>query len=403
MESIRLFNPDNDLALANGDANYLPPRSARRMATDLAMLPAWYATEGDVIVLPDSDALYYWKKEKYPPLLLPEVRWTTVREPLPHLPIRPWGWNPALVKQLVTMGAASDLLPSPEEMEQIRRLSGRGTAVRLLERLIQDGKSHPLLGESWLCHTEEEVARRVEALSHSLLKAPWSGSGKGLQPAQGSYIPPLSGWCRRTLQQQGGVVVEPMYRKVVDFAMEFHRATPDAPLTFAGYSLFKTDIRGAYAGNLLLSDEEIERELCRYVPLHTLTYVRQTACRLLEEELSPSAYCGYAGIDMMICDDAVDSIFPEYRMHPCVEVNLRMNMGVVSRLLHDRHVEPGHRGAFHISYFSSPEALKEFHRQRLAETPPQYSGQGRLAAGYQSLTPIGRDTQYCAWMQITSF
>ena len=57
-----IFNPDNDLALANGDPNYLPPKSARRMAEDLAMLPAWWAEKGDTILIPNTDGLYYWKQ-----------------------------------------------------------------------------------------------------------------------------------------------------------------------------------------------------------------------------------------------------------------------------------------------------------------------------------------------------
>ena len=38
-----LFNPDNDLALGNNSPYYQPPASARQMAADLAVLPAWVA------------------------------------------------------------------------------------------------------------------------------------------------------------------------------------------------------------------------------------------------------------------------------------------------------------------------------------------------------------------------
>ena len=33
-----LFNPDSDLALANNEANYIAPASARRMAQDMASM-----------------------------------------------------------------------------------------------------------------------------------------------------------------------------------------------------------------------------------------------------------------------------------------------------------------------------------------------------------------------------
>ena len=48
---------------------------------------------------------------------------------------------------------------------------------------------------------------------------------------------------------------------------------------------------------------------------------------------------------MMICR------FPEnekpfFRIHPCVEINLRMNMGVVARFLYDRYVRSDSTGRF---------------------------------------------------------
>ncbi|BDW79475.1 hypothetical protein BFINE_52700 [Bacteroides finegoldii DSM 17565] len=45
-KTLYLFNPEHDLALASGEINYMPPASARQMATELALLPVWYAEEG---------------------------------------------------------------------------------------------------------------------------------------------------------------------------------------------------------------------------------------------------------------------------------------------------------------------------------------------------------------------
>ena len=51
MEALYLFNPENDMALACGDPYYMAPASARRMAAELSMLPAWYAEEGETVWL----------------------------------------------------------------------------------------------------------------------------------------------------------------------------------------------------------------------------------------------------------------------------------------------------------------------------------------------------------------
>ena len=48
--SLYIFNPDHDLALASGDVNYMPPATARRMAEELALLPAWYASAGSAVL-----------------------------------------------------------------------------------------------------------------------------------------------------------------------------------------------------------------------------------------------------------------------------------------------------------------------------------------------------------------
>lgn len=397
MSKTYVFNPDSDMALANGDANYLPPRSARRMADDLAFLPVWYADEGDSVLIPHSDTLYYWSKTFPDGVFHSEIKWITERETLPSQRVSPWGWNLALVKRLSTRGLPAGYLPTWEEMDLMRQLSCRQTAVEVLTSVAQSlSAGHPLIGESAFCLTEEEVARRVASFPATMLKAPWSSSGKGLRRAQGQYTPPLSGWCARTISQQGGLVVEPLYNKVKDFAMEFHSSGDGSPLSFVGYSSFVTDANGSYEGNRLMTDEEIETDLSHYVPRETLHIVRLTLQRLIGERISLH-YAGYVGVDMMICMDGQGG----YRLHPCVEVNLRMNMGVVAHIFHERYVASGCHGRFMVEYFPTSDALKQAHRLRMEEFPLSLSDDGRICRGYHPLTPVGRDTQYIVWALVS--
>ena len=44
---LHLFNPENDLAIADGNANYCAPPSALKIAYDLSTLPLWYANNED--------------------------------------------------------------------------------------------------------------------------------------------------------------------------------------------------------------------------------------------------------------------------------------------------------------------------------------------------------------------
>ena len=140
---------------------------------------------------------------------------------------------------------------------------------------------------------------------------------------KGIFTTFISGWCARVAASQGGVVGEPIYNKVEDFAMEFY-ADGRGRVVFAGYSVFHTGGSGMYAGNDLLSDEKILQKLSAYVPQEEFIRLRTR----LEEELSAlfgGFYHGYLGVDMMICHFPDEA--PVYRIHPCVEINLRMNMG----------------------------------------------------------------------------
>ena len=401
MAKTYIFNPDSDLALANGDANYLPPRSARRMADDLSLLPAWYADEGDAVLIPSSDVIYYWSKTLSNNILRSEIKWITNKESLPSQPLSPWGWNAALVKQMKVRGLGDEHLPSVEEMEALRALSSRRMAVEVLKALMQNlSGTHRLIGEAAFCVTEEEIAQQVTSYPTTMLKAPWSSSGKGLRRGQGEYAPPLSGWCARTLAQQGAVVVEPLYRKVKDFAMEFYSAGDGAPLTFVGYSRFVTDANGSYEGNLLMADEEIERELSTYVSREALHSVRAMLQELIGERIGAD-YRGYVGVDMMVCLVKRENQKWDMCLHPCVEINLRMNMGVVAHIFYERYVAKGCRGRFVVDYYPTPEALREAHRQRMEEAPLQLSPEGRICKGYLPLTPVGRETQYLVWALIS--
>ena len=70
----------------------------------------------------------------------------------------------------------------------------------------------------------------------------------------------------------------------------------------------------------------------------------------MEESLASllnRGYCGFLGVDMMIClEDG------RYLLHPCVEINLRMNMGVVSHTIFNRYVHCLSHGKYIVKYYS---------------------------------------------------
>lgn len=442
---IYIFNPDHDLALANFSPYYTPPATALQLMRDLELLPVWYGREGFVPV--ESENARHFADEvgrlfplRTSPLPLSEI--TAGKRLLPAAaatPVTsermgstkkmsdeergvrsasfirkmmgaeriaesekggtlrtlrfareafaPWGWNPALRRKLLQWGADETMLPSQEALERLRCDSNRQSAVWLLEALKAADAS--FCGASRYCTGMEELMAYLNSFpGDKLLKMPLSGSGKGLVWVLGKITEKQADWCRRVIRMQGGVVAEPVRRKVVDFAMEFsmENGTP----RFVGYSLFHTTASGAYRHNELLSDQRIEERLTSFVPSVRLRRLRQLLTEKLPE-IFP-LYDGFLGVDMMIC-----STPPGYAIHPCVEVNLRMNMGVVACCLRQRFMAAGTEGVFSVGYHKKPGDALSFHRKMQREHPATVCN-GKITSGYLALTPITPETRYVAYI-----
>lgn len=388
---IHLFNPDHDLALASGQHNYMSPASARVFMHNLATLPYWLAEDGEGLWLEDEEHVDFvqrlntgFDRHVHPitPTLLPEVEVDA---------ILPWGWNPALCKHLAGKGFALWLLPAHTLLAKYRHFAHRQQAVRLLPSLRLNehfcGRS-VLLTDLPSCHAF------VRSQIPCLLKAPLSGSGKGINRCRGVFTPSLEGWCKRLVHSQGGVVGEPLYDKVADFAMEF-RWEQGQDLAFVGYSLFDTDAGGSYMGSTLASDADIEQRLSTWVEVQQLRYLRTELLQRLPQLLG-DGYRGFLGVDMMICRFDTS---PTYRIHPCVEINLRTNMGIVAHRLTERLLPPGGRGRFAIDFHPQLGEALARHRQLEAEHPLVLNA-NRVQSGYLALNPVNEDTRYRAWMLV---
>ena len=376
MHILYVFNPSHDLALANGSVSYMSPESTRRFTNDLAYLPAWYAERGQVLV-PRG---FHWQ----PPIPLPVYYITTDKLRQKEFDqVLPWGWNESLCKQLHELGIALEVMPSHDELQQIRLLSHR-TIARHAMLFMHERHPSWLLPEPCEMLTDmDEVASYVASHDHFVFKAPWSGSGKGIFFAQAPLTDSLSGWCRRTIYKQGSVMAEPALAKVQDFAMEF--LIDENRVAFAGYSLFESEPTGIYRANRLMSDEEIEQSLAEWVDVTQLEELKVDYIEFLTERVMPH-YKGYVGVDMMVYQQD-----EQYHIDPAVELNLRMTMGMVARLFYDRYVAPGHKGWFYID--NVPQGLFRDHR-RLMEEFPLVTENGRITSGYLSLCPIEMNTQY---------
>ena len=180
-----LFNPDQDLALASGEVNYMPPASARRMAEELALLPVWFADRPCSVLAPSAYNQSFLEEmlDLFP---LPASLRTQAEDFSEVRSVVPWGWNPALRKRLLSLGVPDAALPSMEDIGRLRDLSHRLQAVQLLPGLQVD---EVFCGESCYLTALSDCRAFVESLERCLLKAPLSGSGKGLNWCKGAFTP----------------------------------------------------------------------------------------------------------------------------------------------------------------------------------------------------------------------
>ena len=385
MKCLYIFNPENDMALAYGGPYFMPPANALKMAHDLAALPMWYAFEGGDVWLPDTSQIEWMKN--HCPLAMVANGVVNPFSTSYYQEVRPWGWSNSMAHRLRVQGADEELCPSLSKLERIRVLSARGTSLHVLHTL--DFPHSYRQAQSISLYSDVEAF--VQTHDKVLLKAPWSGSGRGVQFVEDRMSVSLQGWVNHILKTQGYVIAEPFYNKVVDFAMEFKSSAQG--VTFAGYSWFETDARGIYKENRLASDEKIEEWLSHYVDKKVLYAIRQSLeAKLLE--MIDGEYVGYLGVDMMVCrtDDG-------YTVHPCVEINLRMNMGITSRLIFDHYVHPDAQGRFVVEYYPMKgEALRtHLHMQQIH---PLVIEEQRIKKGYLSLTPVFEDTTYQVYVVI---
>ncbi len=375
-----LFNPDCELAIADGGMYYMSPSNIRKMEADLAFLPAWMADEGDCVLVKElPDAAFF--KHVAEPLKLSVVALT---EPMLGQQVglrgEPWGLSPQICHWLAARGLG-------EEWEGWQKEGySRKMAREGLKRLLQlipglDGRLLP-----HICYSIDEMERKMEEGCY-LAKAPWSSSGKGLLTLSNPVGTKEKEWLRGMFRKQGYLMLERKWDKVKDFAMEFHATSTG--IEFIGWSDFVAGEKGEYRGNYLGAQENIVQQLLRYVDKEILLLLKTKMIEMLQGLLP--FYSGYFGVDMMIWRDEKG----DYRLHPCVEINLRYNMGIIALSLSQRYLAEGTWGKFEIRYFPGRGAAWEEHLCLQRQYPVRYKN-NRIQSGYLNLTPVNEATHFIA-------
>lgn len=360
--TIRIFNPEHDIALASNMERFTAPHAGRQLRSDLCYLPALWADEGDVVIVDDIDfaesAYRKLKAERKP-----AVEFCTM-EQIAHVlssssatpGIDPWGWDLAIRFQFLNAGVPETALPSKESIQELRRLSGRQCTTEILEN-VRLGIESVTCGKSTYIADYLLFSDILQDDTGLVVKAPWSSSGRGVRYfLKGEQTENALNWVKNTIRLQGGVMVEPLYNKVKDFGMEFYRDSC-GKVHYLGLSLFQTQ-NGAYTGNILATEVVKRDMISKYVDLTLLDDVTsrlESQLTVLFSTLPLESTISniHFGVDMMIVAKENGDGF---LLHPCVEINLRRTMGHVALALSP--YDDIKEGSMAISYDSKRYHLK---------------------------------------------
>lgn len=386
ISTLRLFNPEHDLALASDSEHFDAPQSAKSFSREFSYLPIWISNENDAVLVTQPYTKWFSDMKKQFPQL---EKISIIQEFQDCEKIQPWGWDKTICRTLEKQGFQN--IPSSEELAFIRNISHRKISIEATKYIHKLNNLDVQLAPPAKLLEENEIESYVKENPYAIFKAPWSGSGKGIVRSLGGLSENLLNRVKNIAKKQGSILAEPLYNVAQNFAMEF--LCENGTTKFLGYSYFFTDIHGAYKGNLLATDEYIETQLNVWILRNDLQIIKDAYIEFFDKTIAHT-YSGYLGVDMFVYQHD-----GEYLLHPCVEINVRMTMGLFARLFYDSFVEKGMVGTFFVDYFADSKQLIENHRNKLQQELQVFKG--KIQGGYASLTPIEIGTQYQARIEFT--
>ena len=388
-KDIYIFNPENDLALAYGLEGYTAPPRAQMLRRDLQLLPIWYCRDNAAILVGNNDNTQ-WLEEANSTFGISTSTILPNKLQCESHQYHPWGWNLDLRRRLINECVPENDLPSTTYIKRLRELSHRRITISVHRSLIEK------TGEKF-CQIPVEVnsVKDIKAfeLSHPkcFIKAPWSGSGRGIYRVLDADARCFETWAQGIINRQGSIMCEQALDKTLDFAMEFECANKEA--SFKGYSVFFNDSHCSFDRCISASDEYLEKYIkSRVENPGLIDIVKNALAETLTKLIAPN-YEGMLGVDMMLYNDNDGNV----KINPCVELNLRMTMGIVASAIGSRILAPGSAGHFRISYHKSPNDCNKMAAKLLKDNPSCVEN-GKLASGFLPLVPVNDTSNYCAYI-----
>lgn len=402
---VYIFNPTCEYAVANGGKHWQPNKVLRKMEADLCTLPFILANPSDIVVvnrLPNEDYIKnLCKTEISPPQFecMEELMKKAEKKALTIERLLPWGWSPAIHHHLTPLKkyCTSDFLNSPVAnwKHEYREIYSKKFALGILKQVLKEMNSEHFLPKKLLpeiCTTQHDFERLLSRWVKLMVKAPWSSSGRGLQPVTKTPVHEKV-WEKLMgiIHEQGFAIAEPYLDKVFDLAFQFEMVK--GKINYLGTSYFQTDKKGQYKQNYLNGlPNEIGPKLKSFIEESAPGVIQSLKSNIENSQLS-ELYEGYFGVDALIFRNNKN----ELCMNPCLEINVRQNMGLLSLKIQNYLVH-GRKGIFSI-YYRPGKTFANF-QQEMQEKYPLRLHENKIDSGFLALTPVFQDTLFGAYLLV---
>ena len=379
------FNPTCEMEVANGEVSYTPPAYLQKMTQDLEVLPAYYAEAKDSVIVqrkPSSELIARWQAAGFY-----FDHFIFLSEATPEYQAQPWGWSPSAARQLKSLGGKWN--------EDLKPFFHRSFASNILQKLMNcrllriiSEDDLPVSAES-MSDVENLLAKRGKVV----IKAPLSSSGRGIQILRNHHLDiNIYNKTKSIIKQQGSVMLEPLLDKLADFAFEFF--IDKGEISFFGYSSFEVNDQGQYDYHRFpFSPETFPKEARHLWDAGIINSAKDELSKVLQESGLCKYYSGYLGVDAMIFRNAQKDIL----LQPCVEINLRYNMGIVALHL-EKHIAEGSTGIFRIE--AKQDISFHFYDLEMHNQYPLDVTDGKIASGYLPLTPPVDEAHFMAYILV---
>lgn len=391
LPDIFYFNPTCEYAVANGSATWQPNRLLQKMEADLSALPMFFAKKEDYVLVDSIPSAEFLSSLQQIEITVP--KFITKKDAinntdfinLPKNKLLPWGWSPSAHKILLPLkeSCTEGFQHSPvfKWKSVHREITSREFALGILKQLQTRLKTDYILPPEhspMICNSQNDFETVLHQWEKVMIKAPWSSSGRGLQPITKTPVHPKV-WEKvlGIVKEQGFAIAEPFLNKVHDLAFLFE--LKKGKVCFLGISNFCTDKKGRYEGNYLNGMPLFLEEKVLQFADFVYQEIRQPLINTIEASEMATFYEGVFGVDMLIYLDVNNKL----KINPCLEINIRHTMGLLALRL-EKLINGNKKGMYRTFY--QPGTSFYAFSQEMVKKHPLRIVDNKIESGYLPIT-----------------